>query len=199
MNNDSVVEIVAIVDQSGSMDKVRDDTIGGFNAFLESQKELGGNANMTLVLFDDRYLVPIDGVALQDVAPLTRDTFRPLGWTAMNDAIGRAMTALEAKNPEKAIICILTDGQENASKEYTAEVVKAKIKAAEDRGWEVIFLAANIDAFAAGSGLGILGGNTYAFTASAQGVASAFESMTLRSSSYRSEPFQTLAVTNTTE
>lgn len=184
--NDSVVEIVSIVDQSGSMELIRNDAIGGFNSFLEQQKALGGNANLTLVLFDDRYEVPVNGVALQDVAPLTRETFVPRGWTALYDAIGRALVELETKNPAKAIIQIITDGAENGSKEYTRDQIKAKIKAAEDRGWEVIFLAANIDAFAAGGGLGIAGSNTYAFAANAQGVHDAFASMSLRSSAYRS-------------
>lgn len=189
MKTNDVVEILAIIDQSGSMDRVRDDAIGGFNTFLSSQQDLGDNARLTLVLFDDRYLVPIKDEMIQLAQPLTRDTYRPMGWTAMNDAIGKALTELEEKNPAKAIITILTDGIENASKEYTAAQVKEKIKAAEDRGWEVIFLAANIDAFAAGGSLGISRGNTYEFAATAQGLHDAFASMTLCASSYRSEPY----------
>ena len=188
INNDTVVEILAIVDRSGSMGLVRDDAIGGFNQFLEDQQQQGGNANLTLVLFDDEYEVPVTGKPVQDVVPLDRSTFVPRGWTAMNDAIGKALTELEAKNPEKAIITILTDGAENASKEYTADAVKQKIKAAEARGWEVIFLAANIDAFAAGNTLGVSASNTVAFAANAAGVSSAFETMSLRASSYRCEP-----------
>lgn len=182
------MEIVAIVDVSGSMDRVRDDAIGGYNSFLEGQQDQGGNANLTLVLFDDRYMVPVKSTPVQEVQPLTRETYRPLGWTAMNDAIGRALTELEAKNPEKAIITILTDGAENASKEFTAAQVKEKIKAAEDRGWEVIFLAANIDAFAAGGSLGISGSNTVAFAANSAGLHEAFACMSVRASSYRSTP-----------
>ena len=94
-SNDEVVEILTIVDMSGSMDIVRDDTIGGVNTLLADQKALGGNANLTLVLFDDRYLVPIKDVPIQDVQPLDRDTYRPMGWTAMNDAIGKALIISE--------------------------------------------------------------------------------------------------------
>lgn len=184
--NDTVVEIVAIMDRSGSMGMIRDDAIGGFNGFLEQQKALGGNASLTLVLFDDKYEVPVKGVSIQDVEPLTRETFVPRGWTALNDAIGRSLNELEAKNPDKAIILIITDGAENGSTEFNSQTVKEKIKAAEARGWEVIFLAANIDAFAAGGSLGISGSNTYAFAANSAGVAQAFTSMSVRSSSYRS-------------
>jgi hypothetical protein len=188
MINNEVVEILAIVDQSGSMDIVRDDAIGGFNTFLADQKAQGGNANLTLVLFDDRYLVPIKDTPIQEVQPLDRDTYRPLGWTAMNDAIGKALTTLEAKNPTRAIITILTDGAENASKEFSSAQVKAKIQAAEDRGWKVVFLAANIDAFAAGGSLGIKASSTLSFSADAHGVASAFSSVSSLVTNYRSEP-----------
>lgn len=188
MKSNELVEIVSIIDQSGSMGIVRDDAIGGFNRFLADQQELGGNANLTLVLFDDRYLVPVEDVPVKQVQPLTRETYAPLGWTAMNDAIGRALTKLESKNPRKAIITILTDGAENSSKEYTSAQIKQKIKAAEARGWQVIFLAANIDAFATGGSLGIATGNTRGFVASREGVHEAFACMSMRASSYRSEP-----------
>lgn len=188
MTSNSVVEIVSIIDQSGSMESIRDDAIGGYNTFLGQQQELGGHASHTLVLFDHRYQVPVDGVDIKEVPRLTRQTFMPYGNTALYDAIGRALVDLEAKNPEKAIIQIITDGAENCSKEFTQAVVKEKIKAAEARGWEVIFMAANIDAFAAGGGLGISGSNTYAFAANAQGVHEAFASMSMRSTGYRSEP-----------
>lgn len=182
------VEIVAIVDQSGSMNMVRDDAIGGFNAFLQDQQGLGGEARLTLVLFDDRYLVPIKDADIKHVKPLDRSTYVPLGWTAMNDAIGRALTELEIRNPERAIITILTDGAENASTEYSAAQVREKIKAAEARGWQVSFLAANIDAFTAGDTLGISKGTTRSFVANAAGMHDAFASMSFMATSYRSEP-----------
>jgi uncharacterized protein with von Willebrand factor type A (vWA) domain len=186
MQNNDVIEILAIVDQSGSMDIVRNDAIGGFNTFLADQQDQGDNARLTLVLFDDRYQVPIKDVPIQQVQELTRDTYRPLGWTAMNDAIGKALTELEAKNPKKAIITILTDGAENASREFTSAQIKSKIEAAQERGWEVIFLAANIDAFTTGGSLGIAGSNTVAFAASSEGVHEAFACMSVRASAYRS-------------
>ena len=197
MNFNDTVEILAIIDRSGSMGHLRQDAIGGFNTFLAEQQKLDGNANLTLVLFDHEYLVQVPGVPVQEVEPLTEETYVPRGGTAMNDAIGRALAELEEKNPGRAIITILTDGEENASVEYTSELVKTKIKAAEERGWQVVFLAANIDAFQAGGQLGVSLSNTRGFVASASGMASALNTITTLVSSYRSEPItaQATAIT----
>lgn len=181
-----VVEIVAIIDRSGSMESIRGDVIGGYNAFLAQQKALPGEAVLTLVQFDDKYEVHVDRVPVQEVPDLNVFTFVPRGMTAANDAIGRALNTLEARNPAKAVILIVTDGMENASKEFTNEQIKEKITAAEERGWDVNFLAANIDAFAAGGAYGVKMDKTFAFAANAAGVHNAFATMNLRASSYRS-------------
>lgn len=186
----SAVEIVVIADRSGSMGSIREEAIGGYNAFLQDQQALDGEANLTLVLFDDQYEVPVKSVAIKDVPPLTTETFVPRGFTAMNDAIGKALTDLEAKNPDRAIIVIITDGAENASKEYTAGQVKDKIKAAEDKGWQVQFLAANIDAFQAGGALGISAHTTLSFTADAVGINTAYAQVSNATRSYRSTDIQ---------
>lgn len=200
MNLNDTVEILAIIDRSGSMGHLRHDAIGGFNTFLAEQQKLDGNANLTLVLFDHEYLVQVPGLPVAEVEPLTVDTYVPRGGTAMNDAIGRALAELEEKNPDRAIITILTDGEENASVEYTSELVKAKIKAAEERGWQVVFLAANIDAFQAGGQLGVSLSNTRGFAATTSGLASALNTITSLVSSYRSEPItaQGTAITQLT-
>lgn len=181
------VEILVIADRSGSMSSLRDDAIGGFNTFLEEQKAVKGEANLTLVLFDDQYEVPVERVNIQDVEPLTRDTFVPRGMTAMNDAIGKAIVTLEVSSPKKAIICIITDGAENSSKEFTSQQIKDKITEVEDKGWQVVFLAANIDAFQAGGSLGVNMNNTFSFAASAQGVQEAYANMSVSTRSYRTQ------------
>lgn len=179
------VEIVVIADRSGSMASIADDAIGGFNTFLKDQKAVKGAANLTLVLFDDKYETPVVGMDIQKVPDLTRDTFVPRGMTAMNDAIGKAIGTLESKAPDKAIVCILTDGQENASREFTAEQVKAKIKAAEARGWQIVYLAANQDAFAVGGQLGVAQASTMNFEATGAGVRGAMQNASLYSTNYR--------------
>lgn len=182
----AAVEIVVIADRSGSMSSIRTDAIGGFNTFLAEQQKVKGAANLTLILFDDQYEVPIESKPIADVPPLTEATFVPRGMTAMNDAIGRALTKLETAKPEKAIVCILTDGQENASKEFTAAQVKSLITAADARGWQVVYLAANQDAFSVGATLGIQGSNTQNFAATGKGVQDAYTSLSVRSTNYRS-------------
>lgn len=186
MAKKEAVEIYVIADRSGSMSSLRDDAIGGFNTFLEEQKAVKGKANLTLVLFDDQYEVPVERVNIKSVEPLSRETFVPRGMTAMNDAIGKSLATLEVLNPQKAIICIITDGAENSSQEFTGQQVKEKITEAEAKGWQVVFLAANIDAFSAGGSLGINKGNTFACAASAQGMTDAYANMSNTTRSYRS-------------
>lgn len=179
------VEILVIADRSGSMSSIRSDAIGGFNTFLKEQKSVKGKANFTLVLFDDQYEVPVKGVDIKQVEELTEETFVPRGMTAMNDAIGKSLSNLIAKSPAKAVICILTDGAENASREYTPQQVKALVKEVEEKGYQVTFLAANIDAFAAGAALGLSGDNTFSFAANGKGVNQAYATMSTRSTTYR--------------
>lgn len=179
------VEIVVIADRSGSMATIADDAIGGFNTFLKEQQGVDGEANLTLVLFDDQYEVPVKQQPIREVKPLTNATYVPRGTTAMNDAICRAINDLNAVNPAKAIVCILTDGYENASREHSAADVKSRIQAAEARGWQVVYLAANQDAFAVGATLGVLKGNTQNIAATPDGIRTAYMSMSTRASSYR--------------
>lgn len=179
------VEIVAILDRSGSMGMLVEDAIGGFNTFLKEQQALPGEALMTLVLFDTQYEVLYSTTPIKGVPELTRQTYLPAGMTAMNDAIGRALVALEARSPEKAVVCILTDGLENASREFDTAQVKAKIEAAQKRGWEVVYLAANQDAFATGASYGINPAATSNFVASGAGVRTATATLSAEVTRYR--------------
>ena len=179
------VEIVVIADRSGSMASIKNDAIGGFNTFLEEQKAVKGEANLTLVLFDDKYEVPVDAQPIKSVEPLTEKTFVPRGMTAMNDAIGRALTVLEAKAPEKVIVCILTDGHENASREFNTTQVKGLITKAEGRGWQVVYLAANQDAFAVGATLGVNPNLVQNFAATGAGITKAYANLSVTTRSYR--------------
>jgi len=179
------VEIVCVIDRSGSMQSIASDAIGGFNAFLKEQKEVKGKANLTLILFDHDYTVVHAAKDIKDIEPLDGKTYVPRGNTAMNDAINRAIGDLEARSPDKAIICILTDGQENASKEVTGEQLKKKIEAAKARGWSFVFLAANQDAFASGAAMGFDKNTTFNFKATQAGTQAAYVSMSAVTRSYR--------------
>lgn len=179
------VEIVAILDRSGSMSAIWHDAIGGFNTFLKKQQEEPGEALMTMVLFDDHYEVPVKATPLKDVLPLTDQTYVPRGMTALNDAIGRSLSELFSRNPERAIVVVLTDGQENASREYTSDKVKDLIKQAQDKNYQVVYLAANQDAFAVGGSLGVARSATKNFVATGAGVRTAYSTASLSTSNYR--------------
>ena len=179
------VEIIVVIDRSGSMESIKKDAIGGFNQFLADQKKEDGAANLTVILFDHEYLVPQDSVPIKEGKSLTPETYVPRGSTAMNDAIGRALAALDAKAPKRAVVCILTDGMENASREVTAEQLKARIKSCEAKGWRFVYLAANQDAFASGAALGISAQFTRGFTADSKGMQTAYANLSASTSSYR--------------
>lgn len=142
---------VFILDRSGSMECCWDDTIGGFNAFVNEQKAVGGT--LSLVQFDHEYLEVYSSKPIDDVAPLTRETFTPRGSTALLDAIGKAIK--NVKGDAKPIVVILTDGHENASHEYTKSHIKDLVEQKTKDGWTFAYLGANQDAFAEAGSIGI--------------------------------------------
>lgn len=179
-------EIACILDRSGSMGAIRSDAIGGFNTFLAEQRKLPGTADLTLVLFDDEYEVPIKKMDLKDVEPLNEATYVPRGSTALLDAIGRTINDVDSRimkdkeedRPEKVIVAILTDGMENASKEFTKDQIKGLIeKQQNEKGWDFIFLAANQDAFHEAGQIGIHIHLTSNFRADKEGTRDAFTTM----------------------
>ena len=147
--NAEPVQIVCILDRSGSMRSLAEDTIGGYNSFLEKQKKEAGKATVTTVLFDNEYEKIVDNVDLQSAPELTSKEYYARGTTALLDAVG--MTIMEtAGNMEKENICpakrrvliiIMTDGLENASKEYNKAAVKSMIETTtNDYKWNYIFI-----------------------------------------------------------
>lgn len=177
-------EIICIVDRSGSMHSIKDDAIGGFNQFLEDQQAVPGEANLTLVLFSHEYILVHDAVPLPQVEPLTDKTYQPSGSTALLDAVGRtiddvgkrlAKTA-EPERPSQVIVAILTDGQENASSDYSKTRLAEMIQHQEEKyAWQFFFLGANIDSFSTAGGLNIKKAQTANFVATAEGVRNAYK------------------------
>lgn len=192
--NSNLTEIVCIIDRSGSMAAIQRDAIGGFNSFLAGQKRLDGEASLTLVLFDHEYERVLDGVPLSEVGPLTPFTYVPRGSTALLDAVGRTIDEVgrrlaataENERPGKILVCILTDGLENASRFYGRRRIQEMIEHQQAKyGWEFQFLAANQDAFAEARRMGIAQRDAAPFVADSEGVKEAFSALALRASTAR--------------
>lgn len=146
------IEILCIMDRSGSMRSIMDETVGAFNGFVEQQKKLPGKAKLTLVAFDDQYKVVMDRVKLNDVAELSVSDVQPRGMTALNDAIGKAFANIDAEN----VVCLIqTDGYENDSKEYSTHSIKSLIEEKKKLGWDISFIGAGVNAFSIGKDFGL--------------------------------------------
>jgi len=163
-------EIICVLDKSASMGSVAEEAKAGFNKFIKAQQEVG-EANITIVFFDDAWELFYSG-KLSECQPLG---FWPImGMTALHDAIGKTINHVRERfskeKPEKVIMAILTDGHENCSKEFTRESVAKLIKHHQDEyAWEVIFLAADQDAWAAAQHLNIKKADAYSVTKRAMG------------------------------
>ena len=155
-----MIDILVILDRSGSMEEARADHEGGLRSFVRDQADLDGDVRFTLAQFDshDPCEIVFDRAPIRDVRE-TEIRLIPRGATPLLDAIGRATThlmAAQAKDPsEVTIAMIITDGEENASTEWMLSAVKMRIAELERAGWRFLFLVANIDAFAEAGQLGI--------------------------------------------
>lgn len=177
--------ISIVLDRSGSMQSVWDDTIGGFNSFLESQQKLPGECTISAIQFDDHYEPLYTTKPVAEAQKLTRETYVPRGSTALLDAIGRTivdtgtkLAALpEDQRPSKVLFVILTDGHENASREYNRAKVFEMIKLQrETYKWDFVFLGANQNAISAGASMGIAAGSSMTYASNAGGTKAVFTS-----------------------
>ena len=182
----NLTELVFILDRSGSMAGLEEDTIGGFNAMIEKQKAEPGEALVSTVLFDNETVVIHDRVALPQVAPMTRKEYWVRGCTALLDAVGGAIHhignvhkyAREEDRPEKTLFVITTDGMENASRRYGYERVREMIQRQKEKyGWEFLFLGANIDAAREAARFGISPDRAANYHADSQGTAVIYEAV----------------------
>lgn len=189
------VELVFILDRSGSMGGLEKDTIGGYNAFLDKQKQMDGQVRLTTVLFDNNYELLHNRVDLQEVKPLTDKDYYVRGSTALLDAMGRTINQIERnmksdeeKNrPTQVIFVITTDGMENASREFSYATVRSLVeRKKKEQDWQFIFLGANIDSAAAASKVGIAPNMTADYHADSKGVQRNYEALAQTIKSLRS-------------
>jgi len=192
--NKSLTEIAYILDRSGSMGRHRQAAINGFNEFLQQQKAVPGQANLTLVLFSSDSDIPKTATPLSEACELNEETYIPEGATALLDAIGDTINTLgsrlaamhEDERPGKVIVVVFTDGEENSSSRFTWKEVSASIQHQQKvYAWEFIFLGANQDAIATAANMQMNTRNSSNMEFSASGISSAKRAMSRKVASMR--------------
>jgi hypothetical protein len=189
--------ISVILDRTGSMQPIREDTIGGFNTFLNEQRQQAGKATLTLVQFDsqDPYEVVYRVQPVHEVPELTKATYVPRANTPLLDAIGRGINDLEKglfdmdadERPSKVVFVVITDGQENASREFRRDQILNMIKDKEDHyGWQFVFLSADLDAINDAMQQGFQTRFSLAFDKTGKGTRDAWGSVSEKISNFRS-------------
>jgi hypothetical protein len=178
-------EIVVVLDRSGSMESIAQSTVEGFNTFLNEQKNAEGEAFFTLVQFDDRYEMNYASKPISEVQNLIYgETFSPRGSTALFDTIGKTINDLETDHD--VIFVIITDGEENASQEFTREAIFKMIETKESEGWKFLFLAANQDAIKSGETIGVKMSNSMSWGTDKESISTAYSSFSKNIVNYRS-------------
>jgi ADP-ribosylglycohydrolase len=190
--------ITIILDRTGSMDSIRDDTIGGYNSYLEEQQAQPDKATLTLVQFDsqDPYEVIHHFLPVQDVPKLTRETYKPRASTPLLDALGRGINDLEQslaalspdERPNQLVVVVVTDGEENASREFTKQQVAQMIREKQEKlDWQFVFLSADLDAIRDAEAVGIRQSQMMAYDKSAQGTRDGWSGLSKSTSNFRAQ------------
>lgn len=176
-NNDvaSVYHLLTILDRSGSMAVIKTDMEGGYARFIEEQKAVAGKMRVSLIQFDTEFEeVYID----KDLKEVPAMVLEPRGGTALLDAVYKAVSAVKSRiGAAKCTVMIITDGEENSSREVTLGPVKALIESMTAKGWTFVFLGANQDAFAEAGGMSIASGSTMNYKGTTKGVNVAYSNV----------------------
>lgn len=170
------LDVVFLLDRSGSMQGSETDTIGGYNSYLEQQRKNKYDTKITTVLFDDQYELLHNREDITKVNNLTDKEYYVRGCTALLDAIGKTINNLDKKvKDNKVLFVITTDGLENASKEYNKDIIKSLIE--QHPNWEFIYIGANIDSYGEGTSIGIPRKNISNYSKSKKGTENLFRSI----------------------
>lgn len=175
MKKEKKLDVVFILDKSGSMGGQEENTISSFNEYLEKEKKNTYETNITTVLFSDSYSILHDRIPVKKVKKLTNKDYFVGGCTALYDALGNTIHSMESKDTDKVLFIIITDGYENASKEYHKEDIKKIIN--KNKDYEFIYIGADIDSYAAGSQIGIRKNNIANFKKGKEGTARLFNAV----------------------
>ena len=175
MKKEKKLDVVFILDRSGSMSNQVDNTISSFNEYLEREKKNKYHTNITTVLFDDNYSILHDREDIKKVKKLTEKDYYVGGCTALYDALGNTIHSFENKDTDKVLFIIITDGYENASREYKKDDIKKLIKKHKD--YEFIYIGADIDSYAAGNDIGIRSSNIANFRKDKRGTSKLFKAV----------------------
>ncbi len=175
MKNEKKLDVVFILDKSGSMGGQEENTISSFNEYLEKEKKNKYETNITTVLFSDSYSILHDRVDVKKMKKLTNKEYFVGGCTALYDALGNTIHSFEHKDTDKVLYIIITDGYENASREYNKDDIKKLIKGQNNS--EFIFVGADIDSYSAGSEIGIKRDNIASFKKDRKGTSKLFKAV----------------------
>lgn len=193
----NVTELVFILDRSGSMSGLEKDTVGGFNSVLKEHREADGSAFVSTVLFDHEIFTLHDRLPIEKVAPLTEKDYKTRGTTALIDAIGSSIDKIDTIHkyirkedvPEKTMFVIITDGFENASHIYSSDDVKKSVRKHQKKGWEFVFIGANIDAVETASSFGIHKENAVNYHADEIGTEKVYSAVAKATVAFRGAKF----------
>lgn len=165
------LDLIFVMDRSGSMSGSEEDTIGGFNSFIQREKDKNLNTHVTTVLFDDQYEVLYKRKPINEVSELTREEYWVRGCTALLDAIGKTINTLDKEIDNKVLFIIMTDGMENASREFSKEKIRNLIS---NHNWEFIYIGADIDSYSEASHIGIKRSHTANYRKTREGFKDVF-------------------------
>lgn len=171
--NNNEMDVVFILDRSGSMSGSEDDTIGGYNSYINKNKDY--NYKVTTILFNDKYQMLYERVDIKDVKKLTDKEYFTNGSTALLDAIGRSINYIDSKKSKKALFIITTDGYENASVEFTKEKIKSMIESHSN--YEFMYIGADIDSYNEGMQIGIKKSNISNYVKDKKGIGMLFDAV----------------------
>lgn len=180
--NKDNLDLIFLIDRSGSMYGSEEDTIGGFNSFIDKEKAKEESTTVTTILFDHEYELLYKRKPIDDVDKLTKETYNVRGSTALLDAIGKTITTMDKEIDNKVLFVIMTDGMENSSVEFSKSQIKNMI---EDHKWEFIFIGADIDSYSEAASIGINRTHVANYRKSRKGVEDAYSSVVEAASSLR--------------